>query len=256
MFNVPCARENHAFKILLLVYRALNGSEKLLRMLQFKGTIISSLTVTIGPSRYLCMFTMHRDYLSHCIHQWLILTHSYLGQISLETIFKHISIRLFWPNTDFFSLQTIDAIHCRPFIYIIYSNMNKGGVFFNRCVCAFQQALQCECRVLWKQTLTHDVKKAEAHVVEGPSPSCMDVESITISDTHNWNVRRLTKTHYHKFHEEPCSAIMHGTREAVRWIAKDLGNCWRREMGERDWTAPLCKAEKGNFLHTCQLCDI
>lgn len=60
------------------------------------------------------------------------------------------------------------------------------------------------------------MKKAEAGVVEGPSPSCKDAESITVTDTHNWDVRRLTKTHYHKFHEEPCGAIMQGTRETLR----------------------------------------
>lgn len=37
-------------------------------------------------------------------------------------------------------------------------------------------------QVLWKQTLTYDGKKEKAHVVEGLSPSCTDVEPITITD--------------------------------------------------------------------------
>lgn len=66
-----------------------------------------------------------------------------------------------------------------------------------------------------KQMLTYDGKKVKVHVVEGLSPSCTGVEPITITDV-PWNVRRLTKTHYHRFYEEPRSAIMHGTQETVR----------------------------------------
>lgn len=129
----------------------------------------------------------------------------YLGRIATGTGFKP---RLFWPNADF------SFIHCRPFKHIsIWTEVNMR---LQVCVSVFQQALLSECWFLWTQTLTHDVKKAEARVVEGLSPSCKHAESITVADTRNWDVRRLTKTNYHKFHEEPCSAIMQGTRETPR----------------------------------------
>lgn len=83
------------------------------------------------------------------------------------------------------------------------------------------------------------MKRAEARVVEGPSPPCEDAESITATDGHNWNVRRLTKTHYHQFHEEPCSA---GDTE-IRGRVKE--ERWEEETGRR-----LCSKLKKETFHT------
>lgn len=46
---------------------------------------------------------------------------------------------------------------------------------------------------LWQHILIYDVKKAGAQR-ESQSLFCINVESITITGTHNWHVRSLTKT--------------------------------------------------------------
>lgn len=47
---------------------------------------------------------------------------------------------------------------------------------------------------LWKHVLIYDVRKVTARV-ESQSLFCMNVEPITITGTHNWQLRSLTKTH-------------------------------------------------------------
>lgn len=93
----------------------------------------------------------------------------------------------------------------------------------------------------------------------GSVASCKDAESITVTDTRNWNVRRLTKTHYHKFHEEPSSAIMQGTRETLRWRS---GEELKKRDGSKRLDGPFVPSWEGKLFtplpimwHLASLCD-